>query len=336
MSKRMKDNFHSLLEEEQAALIQKASAELGMPDMIIEKDLWVCWLLDKIFALPVQMVFKGGTSLSKAYGLIKRFSEDCDITIDYRNFKPDLNLEVSSRSHLKKVSDQLKVSLKNYVSSTMLPHLEREVSKTFPNKKFEIIISGDGEQLKFYYPSVLSNAYKYLRDHVFIEFGVRNHTEPSEVSAISSYISQTKILDLEFPKPLINTLSPIRTFWEKATLIHVECFRERSSTTPERLSRHWYDLQMLNMSWVGKQALASNEILLSVIEHKKAFFNSAYANYDECLLKRFRLIPKPSSLEILEEDFTSMNESGMFYEPPPSFKKIIEGLSNLERQINEV
>lgn len=332
----MSDNFFSLSVDERSALIKKAGDQFDVPDMIIEKDLWICWLLEKICALPIQMAFKGGTSLSKVFGLIKRFSEDCDITIDYHHFKPDLDLKHSSRTQLKKVSEQLKEQLKTYISKTVLPYLREQISKTFPGKKFEITLSEDGEQLRFYYPSVISTSHDYLRDHVFIEFGVRNSTEPCEKHPVIPYLAQVASRDLGLPRPMVDTLSPIRTFWEKATLIHVECHRDRLVKTPERLSRHWYDLFMLNNSWVGEQALSSSEILKSVIEHKKAFFNASYANYDDCLSGKLRLIPAASYLKNLRQDFAHMIEAGMFHEPPPVFDKITEALKSLERTINKV
>lgn len=331
----MTDNFFTLPAEEQSALIKKAADQLGMSEMIIEKDIWVCWLLEKVFSLPVQMAFKGGTSLSKVFGLIKRFSEDCDITIDYHNFKPELDLENTSRSQIKKASDQLKTQLQAYISETVLPFLKNEIEKTFDKKSFEITLSEDGEQLRFYYPSEIGESHGYLRDHVFLEFGVRNSTEPCEKHPIQTYLSQVITIDLGLPKPIVNTLSPIRTFFEKATLIHVECHRDRMIKTPERLSRHWYDLFMLNNSWVGKQALDHSEILKSVIEHKKAFFNSSYANYDDCLISKFRLVPDEHYLKNLEQDYTQMINAGMFHESPPTFNEMINGISDLEKMINK-
>jgi hypothetical protein len=331
----MSDDFFSLPLVEQSAFIKKAGDQFDVSDMIIEKDLWVCWLLEKIFALPIQMVFKGGTSLSKVFGLIKRFSEDCDITIDYRNFKPELDLKQSSRAQLKKVSDQLKGQLKTYISETVFPYLQEQISKIFPKKIFEITLSEDGEQLRFYYPSITNISHGYLRDHILIEFGVRNSTEPCEKHQVLPYLAQAVIRDLDLPKPIIYTLSPIRTFWEKATLIHVECHRDRLVKTPERLSRHWYDLFMLNNSWVSEQALSQSNVLENVLEHKKAFFSASYANYDDCLCGKFRLIPETKGLKNLALDFTDMIEAEMFYELPPTFDEIINSLHDLETKINQ-
>lgn len=332
----MNDNFFDLPIEEQLVLIKNISDQLDISDMIIEKDFWICWLLEKIFALPVQMAFKGGTSLSKVFGIIKRFSEDCDITIDYRNFEPELHLENLNRTQLKKVSDQLKRQLKTYIAETVLPYLQEQLSTTFPEKIFEITLSEDGEQLRFYYPSITNTLHTYLRDHVFIEFGVRNSTEPCEKHFVMPYLEQEITRNLNLPKPMVNALSPIRTFWEKATLIHVECHRERLVKSPERLSRHWYDLFMLNNSWVGEKALSNNDILENVIKHKKAFFNASYSNYDECLSGKFRLIPGKPYLEDLSQDYAKMIDAGMFHEMPPTFSQITESLRELENMFNKL
>lgn len=331
----MHHNFFNLSQEKQSAFIKKAGEHFDVSDIVIEKDLWICWILEKLFALPVQMAFKGGTSLSKVFGLIQRFSEDCDITIDYRNFKPALDLETTSRTQLKKISEYLKEQLKTYIAEIVLPYLQEQVVKNFPQQEFEILLSEDGEQLRFYYPSMVNTVHHYLRDHVLIEFGVRNSTEPCEKYLIEPYLTDIVNQDIALPKSMIDTLSPIRTFWEKATLIHVECYRDRWIETPERLSRHWYDLYMLNNTWVGTQALANREILKSVIIHKKAFYNSSYANYANCLTGKFRLIPSPSYLKHLALDFKQMIEAGMFHHMPSAFDKIIESLEKLEVMINE-
>lgn len=331
----MRNQFFNLSPIEQLALIKQAGDQLDISDIIIEKDLWVCWLLEKIFALPMQMAFKGDTSLSKVFSLINRFSEDCDITIDYRNFMPQLDLEHTSRTQFKKISDQLKARLKAYVLETILPYLQAQVLKTFPEKIVEIKISENGEQLHFYYPSVVNTAAQgYLRDHVLIEFGVRNSAEPCEHYPVLPYLAQLTSKDLGLPKPMIATLSPIRTFWEKATLIHVECHRGRRMSSPERLSRHWYDLYRLNNSWVSEQALSSRAILKSVIEHKKAFFNASYAHYEDCLNGKFCLIPATLSLENLAKDYSQMIDAGMFQVLPPKFDSVIKTLTQLERKIN--
>jgi hypothetical protein len=221
----MHNFFFNLTKEERQLIISKAADQMDVSEMIIEKDLWVCWLLEQLFTLPTRKVFKGGTSLSKVFNVIKRFSEDCDITIDYRDFADQkIDLEKVSRSQLKKISQQLKSKLKHYVNNTVLPLLKDRLENQFPEQEFEIILSDDGEKLEFYYPSIMTDSIIYLRDHVLIEFGIRNSTEPCEEHQIMPYLTNSIGSEIRVPKPMINTLSPIRTFWEKVTLIHVESF----------------------------------------------------------------------------------------------------------------
>src|SRR3990167_6951791 len=142
----MSNNFFTLQAPEQAALIERAANQLGMPAIIIEKDIWICWLLEKIFSLTeMQMAFRGGTSLSKVFNLIERFSEDCDISVDYHNFKPDLDLKNTSRTQLdKKITPELKSKLKAYISETVLPFLKNEINKSLPNGPFDITLNDNG------------------------------------------------------------------------------------------------------------------------------------------------------------------------------------------------
>jgi len=330
----MTNQIFALPNETQAALYEKAAKHHKVSASSIEKDIWVCWLLQKIFQLPEKMAFKGGTSLSKVYGLINRFSEDIDITIDYRNFLPEMKPAEQSRSQLKKLSNRLKENLKDYLHMTVAPYLQKQILDDLPNKNFELNLSEDGEQLKFYYPTSLPVPSYYLRDHVLLEFGIRNDTDPNEVVAIKPYLSSISDERIELPIASVCTLSPIRTFWEKATLIHVECHRNRLESTPERLSRHWYDMHVLSHSWVMSEALKSMDVFLSVIEHKKAFFNTSYANYGSCLEGGFRLCPDENARVMLSQDYDAMFQAGMFNEKPPKFSEILETMRELERKLN--
>lgn len=326
-------NYFELTANEQKLLLKEAENNLNYSSAALEKDIWICWLLEKLFQLPIQMAFKGGTSLSRIYNLIQRYSEDVDITIDYRNFREDLDLSSISRSQLKKISEQLKKQLVEYVNTTVLPYLKKSTKQLNLKQTVEITLSENGEQLHFYYPSAIDDETGYLRDHVLLEFGIRNSTEPCEQHRITPLVNQyTNVI--AFPSASINVLSPIRTFWEKATLIHVECHRNRLTSTPERLSRHWYDLAKLANSDLCSKAVEAHDIFLSVIEHKKAFYNASYANYDDCLNGELRLIPSKESISGLEKDYKQMISSGFFSETPLKFSEIIETLSRLEKAIN--
>lgn len=332
----MNDYFFNLPAETQLAILKSAEDQLNMSDTVLEKDAWVCWLLEKLFTLPVQIAFKGGTSLSKVFGLIKRFSEDIDITVDYRNFRKNLDLMNTSRSQLKKISAELKVQLSTYIKMTVLPFLKNEIQSSFPNNEFEITLSDDGEKLRFYYPTVLNEKLNYFRDHVLIEFGIRNDTSPNEKYIIKPFLNEIIDKTILLPKATVDTLSPIRTFWEKATLMHVECHRDRIKQSPERLSRHWYALFIMENSWVGQEALLQNLVLENVIKHKKAFFNASYCHYDDCFNGNFRIIPNDIGIKSLANDFKHMCDAGMFIEDPPSFEDMIHSLRHLQIRINDI
>ncbi len=330
------NDFFKLMIDDQKAILISAEEQLSIPASIIEKDLWVCWLLEQVFQLPYQMAFKGGTSLSKVFNLIHRFSEDIDITIDYTNFKSNIDLKTTSRSQLKKISEQLKQQLIELTRNKIMFHIQRVISALQIDNKVDVDLSENGEQIKVYYPSILSDKIGYLRNHVLLEFGIRNSTEPCESCNISSMLENAfSNAEIQLPKATINVLSPIRTFWEKATLMHLECHRHRLDHLPDRLSRHWYDLAMLINSDIGKQALNRPDILESVVEHKKAFFNASYADYDDCLNGKFLLLPDSKGINHLKNDYQKMHIAGLFIGEPVSFDSIVERLLETQEKINK-
>jgi hypothetical protein len=326
-------DFFKLPESTQREILAGAESQLGINPFIIEKDLWICLVLQQLFTLNINMAFKGGTSLSKAYHLIDRFSEDVDITIDYHEFSPTTDLdETYSKTALKKLSDNLKIRLNEHVHDVIKPYLKEALQ---PYRIIRIDTKNNGEKMYIHYPTLFKSPFAYMQNHVLIEFGARNSTDPKEVSLVTPILLNA-VKDLELPVAKVKALSPIRTFWEKAALIHVECNRGRLVQHPDRLSRHWYDLYALHSSWVGKEALATISLLEDVILHKKAFFNASYARYDECLRGQFKLIPDSHEIVTLKDDYSNMINSGMFQSTPRQFDKIIESLAKLQDEINTV
>jgi predicted nucleotidyltransferase component of viral defense system len=328
-------SFFDLTSEEQKTIIRIAEDKLGLPGNVIEKDLWVCWLLEQLFDLPLKMAFKGGTSLSKVFGLIKRFSEDVDVTIDYKNFVSEFVFDQTSRSQIKKISNDLKVQMKRLAETKIVPHLQERSNSVFPHCQIDITLSEDGEKLRYFYPTLLNKKLDYLRDHVLIEFGIRNSSEPCDQYVISPFIAEVIDASILLPQPAVTTLSPVRTFWEKVTLIHVECNRKRLTQSPARLSRHWYDLYMLANSWVIDEAFKQRRVLENVVLHKKTFFNTGCAHYDRCLNGNLRLIPDDSDKKNLANDYRQMKEAGMFPVKPPEFFEIMKSLHELELRCNK-
>ncbi len=311
----MADAFLSLPAAERRDILETAAARSGRPAVILEKDIWICWTLRVLFSIPDAhpMAFKGGTSLSKIYGVIDRFSEDVDITLDYRAlaegfdpFAPGV-----SRSKIRRFSDRLKTRVAGYTRQVVGPALGAAAERLSLTDHCAVHIDEDGECVRFAYPSAIERPVGYLATEVLLEFGGRNVIDPNERHEIAPDIA-TMIDGLEFPGATVTVLSPARTFWEKATLIHVECHRRRLAAGPERLSRHWFDLACLARHDTGRAALANRALLEDVVRIKRVFFNASYAHYDHCLDGRFRLVPDADQLAGVVFRFSSIAAQAFF------------------------
>lgn len=309
--------------------LDAAQEVLGIDRINIEKDFWMCWALEKLFQMKEnQFVFKGGTTLSKVYQVIDRYSEDIDITVNYGKFIKEIDFTNISNTQLLKISDKLKENLESYLKDEVAPYLNAQYSTEFNDRLGEFTLH-DGENIYFQYPSILDKT-DYKRGFIKIEFGARNTIEPSEFHNIDTYIDKVGKAKSNIT---VKVLSPERTFWEKATLIHVECHRRRLANTPDRLSRHWYDLYKLaNSNFIS--VIQSKDILNDVLIIKKAFYNSSYSNYDKCANGKFQLIPDADDIAGLKTDYQKMIDEDYFFRDPPSFDEIVVGLKKLEDMIN--
>lgn len=331
-----KESYFNISTNDQREILQYYSDKLSVRDTILEKDIWLCWVLDVIFNIPNRhpMAFKGGTSLSKVFGAINRFSEDVDITLDYSyfdisgSFSPDM-----SKTKAKLFSEKLKGAVKEYRNSVIVPALKSAL-KELP-QDCHLNIDDSGEKIWIDYPSVLSadRSNQYVKEKVLIELGGRNVINPNETHIVRPYIAVENEL-IHFPEPNVVVLSPLRTFWEKATLIHVEC-HQGIRPNAERLSRHWYDLVKLYEQNIGKLAIDNYDLLKDVVAHKSIFFNSSYANYDDCLNNKFILIPKANDLLELQKDYNEMQNAGMIYDSDIfTFEYVIDRMKKIEMKIN--
>lgn len=330
-------HYFDLSQSEQAELLHGLAPVLGRRAEILEKDIWLCQVLGILFALPCRkpMAFKGGTSLSKVYQAIERFSEDIDVTVDYRSLVQDApDLATLSNNQRRKLSDVLKAALVDHVIQELVPALREALEQALPGRQIGIEASEDGEKLWLFYPSAVENTDTYLRPSVLIEFGGRNATLPRDTLTIIPDVA-AHVTDLAFPTAQVAVLSPMRTFWEKATLIHVECHRPDLRVGAERLSRHWYDLARLADHEVGRQAIGDVELLQDVLRIKETFYRSGFSRYDLCLSGGLRLIPEAALLNALRQDYQAMQGAQMFYGDTLSFERIVERLSALEQEINQ-
>ena len=333
----MPDAFLQLSETDQSQILRSLGLKLARNADVLEKDVWVCWVLKTLFVIPdlPSMAFKGGTSLSKVFHAINRFSEDVDITLDYRELDGSFDpLDDSvSKTRRKKFSETLKSFVKCRTHDTVLPYFRTQIASEFEKDQCWVDIDENGEQMRVYYRSVLEGSGDYLCDSVLLEFGGRNITEPHEIHDIQPDIAE-HIPDLMFPVANVCVLSPLRTFWEKATLIHAECQRKEFRANTKRLSRHWYDLAMLAEMKIGHEAVNNRQLLADVVKHKKVFYHTSYANYDACLNGGLQLIPNNTALSPLHEDYQKMIDAGMFIGQHHAFTNVIGRLRHLETIIN--
>lgn len=333
----MADSFLQLPEDDRKAILNKAAQELGKSPNVLEKDVWVCWTLERLVAMPEvpPLAFKGGTSLSKAYDAIARFSEDVDVTLDRRSLDPKLDpFAAPSRSKAKKVCKQLDALLADYIVNVMKPYFDTCLKDELQDGTVETRIGDSAEKLLIPYPTCLESSSSYLQESVLLELGGKNEITPSNQLLLKPYI-QPGMPSLEFPNPTVAVLAPEKTYWEKATLIHAECNRKNVNANAERLSRHWYDLSQLNRSEIGSLALNNLELLEEVVKQKNVIYYREWAKYADCL-GSLRLIPDETSVRALENDFDQMRANAMFWEEPGAFRDILEELSELETTINSL
>ena len=332
---------------ERTDLFQRAAAALQpqRAPAIVEKDFWVCWTLRRMFEVlhfQPRLIFKGGTSLSKAYKAIERFSEDVDLSLSRTDLgfadKHDPEESGISKSESKRRLDKLVAACTTTISDQLLPSLAADFKGVLGNSGWKLELDpSDPQTIIFSYPQAvqLAGVDAYIRPAIRLELGARSDDWPAAEREITPYAAEV------FPEAFtvarssrIHTLEAVRTFWEKATLLHAEYHRSRESRSPERLSRHYYDLFKLSQLDIGNDALGQLDILERVIEHKKLFFASAWASYDTAAPGGFRLVPPDHRIEDLRRDYKQMEP--MIYGAYPEWEKITEGLTELERRINNL
>ncbi|BAW21672.1 nucleotidyl transferase AbiEii/AbiGii toxin family protein [Pseudomonas sp. FW306-2-2C-D06B] len=333
--------YFQLSAEDQSGLLAQAAIKTGRSEAIIEKDIWVSVVLRELFSMPdrKRMAFKGGTSLSKVFSVIHRFSEDIDITIDYQELgcaMTSAEMAKLSTNARKRLSDGLKAQVREYVAGTVQPYLLGRLQALGCGGECAITVSGrDEDTLLIGYPSRVVERDGYMLDHVKIEFGGRNIIDPNAEHTIVPDVADL-FPSVAFPVAVgVVVLAAQRSYWEKVTLIHDECNRGLQQDS-SRQSRHWYDLVMLARHATGQQAIADLDLLADVIGIKQVFFRRSTSRYEDCLAGGLVLIPDAQGLEQLASDYAAMNEARMFNEYFVPLDQILTELAALQDQINRI
>jgi hypothetical protein len=343
------DKVARLDRSERSALFGETGAARGVADTIIEKDFWVCWTLKRLFepqkADAPTLVFKGGTSLSKAFGAIRRFSEDIDLSFDRADLgytgDRDPGREGISKKQAGKLIEDLVGDVEKHIAEKLLPALRSAIAKQLgepPNGEWSLEIDpSDPQTVNFHYPTALPKkeyeGMAYITPRAKLEFGARGDPWPTEEKTIRPYAADDFPGFFEEPDCTVTVLSARRTFWEKATALHAEAHRPKDSPTPQYFSRHYYDIAMLIDTEDGKAAAADFELLEQVANHKAVFFRSAWASYDTARPGTLQLVPSEARLKDLRADYRDMAPM-MFDEKPLWFDEILARIQKLQDTIN--
>ena len=317
-----------------------AGERRGLLPLVIEKDFWVCWTLERLFALPEfseHLLFKGGTSLSKAYGVIQRFSEDIDLSLSRSSLDEGLAdpEQATSNMQRKQRTEALMAAFRSAVTDRLLPALHAGIAEELGEER----IGGwtltqdraDPGTLHFAYPRATTGELSYIRPEVRIELGGRNDDWPAEHRTVTAYVAEElpQITPAAIP---VRVLAARRTFWEKATILHAEYHRPSDKVAGERLSRHYSDLAQMTGTNIEAQALADLPLLARVRAHKEAFYTAPWASYETARPGTLRLVPRPERLASLRTDYRGMG--AMFFGPSLTFDTLMERIAELERRVN--
>jgi hypothetical protein len=327
---------------ERAQLFLETANRINLPEPLVEKDFWVCWVLKQLFStkqFSEHLLFKGGTSLSKVFGAIHRFSEDIDLAVDYAMLGftglRDPRQEGLSKSKQSKLLAEMLQECQRYIAEDFI--------SGFNNRCTEILGSGsaawaltvdaqDPNIIRFQYPVGVQQQAAYIAPQVVLELGTHAEFIPRGAFVIRSFAAIDFPTFFDQPEVPVNALLATRTFWEKATILHAEYHRATEKPHPRRYSRHYYDMAMLARSAVKNEALVDLQLLARVVRHKQQFYPSAWAQYVSAVPGSLRLVPPPNRIASLKEDYRNM--ALMIFGTPPSFESIMETLSQLEREIN--
>lgn len=340
------ERFLLLPEQDRRDVFEQVAETKDTVASYIEKDFWVCVVLDVLFnGLPhghPDLLFKGGTALSKCSSLISRFSEDIDIVVSREWLGFDGDRDPTGKSDLSgrartALFDELKGACSEYVLGDLAKAVGSHIGnvcRIAPDDDDQ-----DGQTLLIEYPSIFGGENDYVRPRVKLEAGARSARDPHEMMSVSPYIAEALTDGWSFVVDNVRTIRPERTYLEKVLILHGQhCgFRDegekRLPADANRLSRHYYDVAMMTDGEVGKAALADKELLESVCGHNQLAFKQAWKKFEEAVPGGVRIVPQPELRRVLERDYDAMK--GMVLGEAPSFDWIMEQLRSAEDKINE-
>jgi hypothetical protein len=332
----MAEPFLKLSSDDRLEALGVAATASGRPVHLLEKDIWVVWALQGLFEskLGEHLVFKGGTSLSKGYGIIRRFSEDIDLTHDVRQIIPELAKGdppiPASRSQADKWTKAARERLTIWVKDEVLPVLQKHAAATGVNVTFRVdndVIYVDYEQL--------TEGSEYVAPSVKLEFGARSTGEPAEAREVICDAAPS-LPELQFPTATPKIMLPKRTFWEKATAVHVLCAQ---GIKGDGISRHWHDLVRLDDAGYAQAAFDDKDLAKEVADWKSKFFREKdrdgnVIDYHAAVSGKLQLVPDDTMRKELETDYQKMVDAGLLVDDAEPFTELMKRCETLQKRAN--
>lgn len=336
------DNFLKLSKEEREELVRETANRLSLHTTSVEKDFWVCLLLRELFAVSEigpQLLFKGGTSLSKAYHVISRFSEDIDLSVDRTAlaFEEGADLEKLTTGQRDNRIKKLNRSTRQWVEERLVSELNERLQYLLPSGDWKLE-SGEKKRdrvhVYFHYPRFMPSdgELAHVRPYVLMEFSARSEHEPVEDKQIQTYIAEqfpNQVPNAEIP---VKVLAAVRTFWEKVTILHAESTRAKDEPLPPRLARHASDIWQLMQSGIGETAMQQRDMLRRVCDHKSMYYHQGRVDYSKVYTGKLTLVPSHDRLTELDKDYRAMRE--YFPQEPPYFEQIVQVLRQIQERVN--
>ena len=328
--------------EHRRRVCTEVGAKRNISEFAIEKDFWMCWTLIKLFELHEwgeYLTLKGGTSLSKCWNLIDRFSEDIDIVIDRKTlgFVGDSAPETApSKSQARKRIKALREACQSFVNDRIFPTLLDVLSAELSDTPEWALKPGpkdsDMQILMFFYPTVFQESAGYLLRTVMIEMGGRPDTDPVESISIKPIISEIFPDLLSEPETHVLAVMPKRTFWEKAILLHEESYRPKIDWNPKTMARHYYDLYKMILAGVGDAAVQDIDLFQRIAAHREVYFRRTWLDYSTLKPEALRLLPASDDKSAWQVDYQSMQQE-MFFGEVPTFDEILEVVGEFQDKL---
>ena len=324
---------------EREILFRNTAEKLRMAEAVVEKDFWVCWTLDYLFhdsPWKEHLAFKGGTSLSKCFDLIHRFSEDIDLILDWRlvGCEKDAPWAERSKNQQDKFNKKAVADASEFLTRTFAPQMEKDMQNLIGQDVAVRMDPDDKEQctVNFFYPHVFNT--NYLRQEIRLEIGPLAEWVPSHPVMITSTAAEQFAEAFEQKDTVVPTVDVERTFWEKVTILHKTAASYEQKGLPTRYARHYYDLYQMSCSDVKEKAFARKELLEQDVKFKLKFYYARNASYETAKIGTIRLVPSEAAIKDLKVDYEHMK--GMIYGGIPSFDEIMDATAKLEEEINRL